>query len=136
MFKNLSHIGIAVKNLMRSSETFQKLVDVKDIHIESVPDQKVNIAMLDVGGTHIELLEGSSEDSPISKFIEKRGEGIHHLSFTVDDIEKELARMKSEGFQLIDEKPRIGAGGSLIAFVHPKSTNGILIELTQTAKNG
>ena len=131
MFKNLSHIGIAVKNLMRSSETFQKILDVKDIHIESVPDQKVNIAMLEIGGTHIELLEGSSEDSPIIKFIEKKGEGIHHLSFIVDDIETELARLKSEGFNLIDEKPRVGAAGSLIAFVHPQSTNGVLIELSQ-----
>lgn len=87
--------------------------------------------MFEVGGTHIELLEGTSEDSPISKFIEKKGEGVHHLSFEVDEIEKELARLKSEGFQLIDEKPRVGAGGCLIAFVHPKSTNGLLIELSQ-----
>jgi methylmalonyl-CoA/ethylmalonyl-CoA epimerase len=136
MFKKLSHIGIAVKNLMRSSETFQKILDVQDIHIESVPDQKVNIAMLEIGGTHIELLEGSSEDSPIIKFIEKKGEGIHHLSFEVEDLEKELSRMRSEGFNLLDEKPRVGAGGSLIAFVHPKSTNGVLIELNQKAKNG
>lgn len=131
MYKNLSHIGIAVKNLIHSSETFQKILDVKDIHIESVPNQKVNIAMFEVGGTHIELLEGTTEESPISKFIEKKGEGIHHLSFEVEDIEKELSRLKAEGFQLIDEKPRVGAGGNLIAFVHPKSTNGVLIELIQ-----
>ena len=136
MYKNLSHIGIAVKNLMQSTDTFQKLFGSKDIHLESVPDQKVNIAMLDTNGIHIELLEGTSADSPISKFIEKRGEGIHHLSFTVDDIEKELSRLKSEGFQLIDEKPRVGAGGNLIAFIHPKSTNGVLIELNQKDKNG
>lgn len=131
MFKNLSHIGIAVKNLMHSTDIFQKLFSTKDIYLESVPDQKVNIAMFDAGGTHIELLEGTTEESPISKFIEKKGEGIHHLSFEVEDIEKELSRMKSEGFQLIDEKPRVGAGGNSIAFVHPKSTNGVLIELTQ-----
>ncbi len=131
MYKNLSHIGIAVKNLIHSSETFQKILDVKDIHIESVPDQQVNIAMFEVGGTHIELLEGTTEESPIYKFIQKKGEGIHHLSFEVEDIEKELSRLKAEGFQLIDEKPRVGAGGNSIAFVHPKSTNGVLIELIQ-----
>jgi methylmalonyl-CoA/ethylmalonyl-CoA epimerase len=131
MFKNLSHIGIAVKNLKHSIDTFQRLFDVKDIHLESVIDQKVNVAMLEVGGTHIELLEGTSADSPISKFIEKKGEGIHHLSFEVEDIERELARLKESDVQLIDEKPRLGAGGILIAFVHPKSTNGVLIELSQ-----
>jgi methylmalonyl-CoA/ethylmalonyl-CoA epimerase len=131
MYNNLSHIGIAVKNLMQSTDTFQKLFGCKDIHLESIPDQKVNIVMLDANGIHIELLEGTSADSPISKFIEKKGEGIHHLSFTVDNIEKELARLKLEGFQLIDEKPKVGVGGSLIAFIHPKSTNGVLIELNQ-----
>ncbi|MBU2636462.1 MAG: methylmalonyl-CoA epimerase, partial [Bacteroidetes bacterium] len=95
---------------------------------------KVNVAMLEVGGAHIELLEGTSADSPISKFIEKKGEGIHHLSFEVEDIERELARLKESGVQLIDEKPRLGAGGHLIAFVHPKSTNGVLIELSQKHK--
>lgn len=134
MFKNLSHIGIAVKNLKHSTDTFQRLFDVKDIHLESVIDQKVNVAMLEVGGAHIELLEGTSADSPISKFIEKKGEGIHHLSFEVEDIERELARLKESGVQLIDEKPRLGAGGHLIAFVHPKSTNCVLIELSQKHK--
>jgi methylmalonyl-CoA/ethylmalonyl-CoA epimerase len=131
MYKNLSHIGIAVKNLMHSTDIFQRLFSTKDIYLESVPDQKVNIAMFEAGGTHIELLEGTNVESPISKFIEKKGEGIHHISFQVDDIEKKLARLKAEGFQLIDEIPRVGAGGNLIAFIHPKSTNGVLIELTQ-----
>lgn len=131
MFTNISHIGIAVKNLTESVDNFKKLFNQDDVQFETVEDQKVNLAFLDVSGVHIELLEPSSSDSPISKFLEKRGEGIHHLSFEVDDIEKELSRLKEEGIRLIDEKPKIGAGGKLIAFIHPKSTNGVLIELSQ-----
>lgn len=131
MFTNISHIGIAVNNLKESVENYKKLFHQEDVHFETIEEQKVNIAFLDISGVHIELLEPLSPDSPISKFLEKRGEGIHHLSFEVDELEKELARLKSEGFQLIDEKPRVGAGGCLIAFVHPKSTNGVLIELSQ-----
>lgn len=134
MFKNLSHVGIAVKNISESLNIFTKIFGATDVHKETVIDQKVNVAMLEVGGAHIELLEGTSADSPISKFIEKKGEGIHHLSFEVEDIERELARLKESGVQLIDEKPRLGAGGHLIAFVHPKSTNGVLIELSQKHK--
>jgi methylmalonyl-CoA/ethylmalonyl-CoA epimerase len=136
MFKNISHIGIAVRNLMQSADTFHKLFNIKDIHVEAVPDQKVNVAVFDVGGNRIELLEGSSQDSPISEFIEKKGEGIHHISFEVDDIEKEISRLKSEGFRLIDEKPRNGADGNMVAFLHPKTTNGVLIELTQKILHG
>lgn len=131
MLTNIAHIGIAVNNLKESVDNFKKLFNKNDVHFETVEDQKVNLAFLDVSGVHIELLEPSSPDSPISKFLEKRGEGIHHLSFEVDDIEKELSRLRQEGIRLIDEKPRVGAGGSLISFVHPKSTNGVLIELSQ-----
>ncbi|MDI6803904.1 MAG: methylmalonyl-CoA epimerase [Bacteroidota bacterium] len=131
MFTNISHIGIAVKNLTESVDNFKKLFNQDDVHFETVEDQKVNLAFLDVRGVHIELLEPSSLDSPISKFLENRGEGIHHLSFEVDDIEKELSRLKKEGVRLIDETPKVGAGGKLIAFIHPKSTNGVLIELSQ-----
>ncbi len=131
MFTNISHIGIAVKNLTESVDNFKKLFNQDDVQFETVEDQKVKVAFLDVSGVHIELLEPTSSDSPISKFLEKRGEGIHHLSFEVDDIEKELSRLKQEGVRLIDEKPKVGAGGKLIAFIHPKSTNGVLIELSQ-----
>ena len=101
---------------------------------ESVEDQKINIAFFHVGDTHIELTEAAAPGSPIAKFIEKRGEGVHHLSFEVEDIHAELARLRAEGFQLIDEKPKLGAGGYLIAFLHPKSSNGVLIEISQKAK--
>ncbi len=134
MYKNLSHIGIAVSNLSKSLEIFQNLFDAEPSKMEHVEEQKVNLSFFEVGGMHIELLEASAPDSPISKFIEKRGEGIHHLSFYVDDIEFELIRLKNKGVHLIDEKARIGAGGNLIAFIHPRSTNGVLIELTQRQK--
>ncbi|MBI3195143.1 MAG: methylmalonyl-CoA epimerase [Ignavibacteriae bacterium] len=127
----LSHAGIAVKNLNEATKLFSKLFHVQHIPIEEVADQKVRVGFCHVGNASVELTEATAPDSPIAKFIEKRGEGVHHLSFEVDDIESELVRLKSEGFQLIDEKPRIGAGGYLIAFLHPKSTNGVLIELSQ-----
>lgn len=129
--KKLVHVGIAVKDLKEASKTFSKLFKTDHVTTEEVADQKVKLAFFHVGDASIELTEASSPDSPIAKFIEKRGEGVHHLSFEVDDINAELARLKAEGFQLIDEKPHIGAGGYLIAFVHPKSTNGVLIEISQ-----
>ena len=130
----LSHIGIAVKNLNDASELFSKLFDVEHIPVEEVPDQKVRVGFCHTEGVSIELTEATAPDSPITRFIEKRGEGVHHLSFEVDDIKAELTRLKSEGFQLIDEQPRVGAGGYLIAFLHPKSTNGVLIEISQKPK--
>jgi methylmalonyl-CoA/ethylmalonyl-CoA epimerase len=134
MLKKIAHIGVAVKNLEASTETFSRLLNTKDVKTEEVNDQKVRLAFFHVGEMSIELTESTSPDSPISKFIEKRGEGVHHVSFVVDDIRAELARLKSEGFQLIDEQPRLGAGGYWIAFVHPKSTNGVLIEISQKRK--
>ena len=101
---------------------------------EAVPDQKVKLAFFHVGGASIELTEATSPESPIARFIEKRGEGVHHLSFEVEDINGEITRLKSEGVQMIDEKPRLGAGGNWIAFVHPKSTNGVLVEISQKVK--
>jgi methylmalonyl-CoA/ethylmalonyl-CoA epimerase len=103
-------------------------------HTEEVSEQKVRATFFKIGEGGIELLEPTSPDSTIAKFIEKRGEGVHHLSFEVDDIDAELARLKREGFQLIDEKPRIGADGYRIAFVHPKSTNGVLVEISERIK--
>jgi len=130
-FTRVTHIGIAVKDLKKSIELFSALFGSQPNHLESVADQRVDTAMFSFRDTSIELLAAADLDSPITKFIEKRGEGMHHVSFQVDDIKKELVRLKFEGFQLIDEEPRKGAGNCLVAFVHPKSTNGVLIELSQ-----
>lgn len=131
MYKRLTHIGIAVKDLNTSSGVFSKLFGLQQGHTEEVAEQKVKALFFKIGEGGIELLEPTSSDSTIAKFIEKRGEGVHHLSFEVDDIEKEIARLKSEGFHMIDEKPRIGADGYRIAFIHPKSTNGVLVEISE-----
>jgi methylmalonyl-CoA/ethylmalonyl-CoA epimerase len=134
MYKRLTHIGIAVNDLKKSSDVFTKLFGMNEGHTEEVSEQKVRATFFKIGEGGIELLEPTSPDSTIAKFIEKRGEGVHHLSFEVDDIDAELARLKREGFQLIDEKPRIGADGYRIAFVHPKSTNGVLVEISERIK--
>jgi methylmalonyl-CoA epimerase len=104
------------------------------VHIETVEDQKVRVAMLPLGESRIELLEPTSDDSPISKFLEKRGGGIHHIAVEVDDIETALTQLREKGCRLIDEQPRIGAEGCLVAFVHPAATGGVLLELVQTRK--
>ena len=127
----IAHIGIAVKDLEASKKLFGSLTGSTASHEETVADQKVRTAMFAFGETSLELLEGTAPDSPITRFIEKRGEGIHHIAIVVDDLESELLRLKQEGFQLIDEHPRMGAGNMLVAFLHPKSTNGVLIELSQ-----
>jgi methylmalonyl-CoA/ethylmalonyl-CoA epimerase len=131
MFNKVSHIGIAVKDLQASTEVFSRLFGKQPDHIEDVPDQKVKTAMFTVGSSSIELTQGSDSSSPVVRFLQKRGEGVHHISFVVEDIERELVRLKSSGFQLIDERPRIGADGYLVAFLHPQSTNGVLIEISQ-----
>lgn len=131
MTDRIAHIGIAVKDLESAIEAFSDLLNCPPDHKEEVTDQKVQTAMFKVGQSKLELLEGTSPDSAISKYIEKRGPGIHHICLEVDDIEKELERLKQNGASLIDEKPRIGVGGRKIAFVHPRSTAGILIELQQ-----
>ncbi len=131
MGRRLAHIGIAVKSLAGSTNVFSRLFQIAKPVVETVPDQHVNIAFFTIGDVSLELTEATGPQSPIAKFIEKRGEGIHHLSFEVDNLEEELRRLRNEGFQLIDERPREGAGGHRIAFLHPKSTNGILIELSE-----
>ena len=131
MIKKLSHVGVAVKNLGESTQLFSKLFQIVNAGTETVADQQVKVAFFRIGETSVELTEATSLDSPIAKFIEKKGEGVHHLSFEVDDIKAEIARLKSEGFQLIDEQPRLGAGGYWIAFIHSKSTNGVLVEISQ-----
>jgi methylmalonyl-CoA/ethylmalonyl-CoA epimerase len=129
--KKISHIGIAVKDLAVSEELFRRLLGTDDVHHEVIEDQGVSIASFKVGDAIIELTEATRDDSPIAKFIAKRGEGIHHLAIETDDVVGELARLKSEGIQLIDETPKPGAHDMQIAFLHPKSTSGVLIEFCQ-----
>lgn len=134
MYKRLTHIGIAVSDVKKAGDLFAKLFGKAEEHAEEVVEQKVKAVFFRIGEGGVELLEPTSADSPIAKYIEKRGEGVHHLSFEVDDIEAELERLKHEGFRLIDEKPRAGADGYRIAFLHPKSTNGVLVEISEKMK--
>jgi len=127
----IEHIGIAVKDIASSDELFRKLFGRAAYKMESVKSEGIKTSFFKLGPNKIELLEATSPDSPIAKFIEKKGEGIHHIAFDVDDIEAEIARLKDEGFELINDTPKDGADNKLIAFLHPKSTNGVLIELCQ-----
>jgi methylmalonyl-CoA/ethylmalonyl-CoA epimerase len=129
---HIEHIGIAVKNLEASIEFYEKVLGLTCYSIEEVADQKVRTAFFMVGQTKIELLESTEPDGPLGKFIEKRGEGIHHIAFSVEKIEEQLDRASKLGITLIDSKPRKGAEGLDIAFLHPKSTSGVLIELCES----
>jgi methylmalonyl-CoA/ethylmalonyl-CoA epimerase len=131
MFKKIAHIGIAVKELGASTELFQKLLGKAPDHSEDLPGHKVRTAMFTVGDSQLELTESIDPDSPIARYVENRGEGVHHISFVVDDLAAEVARLRKLGFQMVDEKPRAGAEGYEVVFLHPKSTNGVLIELSQ-----
>ncbi len=131
MLKSIDHIGIAVRNLDESLDTFQKLLQFEDVHRESIAEQKVDIASFKIGEVKIELTCPTSDDSPIAKFIAKRGEGIHHIAFASDGIETDLKRIKSEDIRLINETPLRGAHDMLIAFIHPKSLSGVLAEVCQ-----
>jgi methylmalonyl-CoA epimerase len=133
MGTQLDHVGIAVRALADALPAFEAALGVTAGPPEVVEDQKVRVVFLQAGEAGIELLEPTSPDGPIGKFVEKRGEGIHHLSFLVDDLEAALARCRAHGLQLIDETPRAGAAGKRIAFLHPKSTSGVLIELAEAA---
>jgi methylmalonyl-CoA/ethylmalonyl-CoA epimerase len=128
----INHIGIATKGIDDALKFWQDALGLENVHAETVDDQKVRVAMLPLGESRIELLEPTSDDSPISKFLEKRGGGIHHIAIEVDDIEASLAKLKADGMRLIDETPRVGAEDCLVAFVHPSSANGVLLELVQT----
>ena len=128
------HIGIAVKNLEISIPLFEKLLNSTCYKTEQVNSEKVNTAFFLKDNTKIELLESSDPDGVIAKFIEKKGEGLHHIAFEVADIEAEMERLKNEGFILLHEKPKAGADNKLVCFLHPKSTNGVLIELCMTIK--
>ena len=127
----LEHIGIAVKSLGISDELFTKLLGKESYKKETVEREGVVTSFYETGESKIELLEASNPESPISKFINKKGEGIHHLAFVVENILNEVARLKKEGFQFISEEPKEGADNKLVVFLHPKSTNGVLVELCQ-----
>lgn len=129
----VEHIGIAVKSLTQSIPLFEKLLQTPCYKTESVASEKVTTAFFQKGETKIELLESTATDSVIAKFIEKRGEGLHHLAFEVADIAVEMARLQNEGFTLLSDKPRPGADGKLVCFLHPKDTNSVLIEICQQA---
>jgi len=130
----INHIGIATKGIDEALKFWADSLGLENVHTEVVEDQKVRVAMLPLGESRVELLEPTSQDSPISKFLEKRGGGIHHIAVEVGDINAALERLRAAGNRLIDEKPRLGAEGCLVAFVHPSSTNGVLLELVQTPK--
>ena len=132
--RKIEHIGIAVKDIESSNDLFARLFGKDHYKIENVESEGVKTSFFKCGPNKIELLQATNEDSPIAKFIEKKGEGIHHIAFAVDNIEKEIKRLTKEGFQMIHKVPKKGADNKLIAFLHPKSTNGVLIELCQEIK--
>ncbi len=132
---HIEHIGIAVASLENAIQFYEKVLGLKCYKVEVVPDQKVRTAFFMAGETKIELLESTDPEGPVAKFIEKRGEGLHHIAFSVNDIENKLLSAGQQGIKLIDEKPRKGADGLDIAFLHPKSTSGVLIELCEDRKS-
>jgi methylmalonyl-CoA/ethylmalonyl-CoA epimerase len=136
MFEKPEHIGIAVQSLEEANALFAKLLGKTHYKVEKVESEHVLTSFFQVGQTKIELLEGTSAESPIRKFVEKKGQGIHHIAFEVADIEAEMQRLAAEGFVLLNEKPKRGADNKLICFLHPKSTAGVLIELCQEIKDG
>ena len=131
MITNVDHIGIAVKDLATQQTFYEKKLGLTCSGIEEVPEQKVKVAVFHLGQVRIELLEPTSPDSPIAQYIDKRGEGIHHVGYAVDDLNTELQDLENKQVRLIDHKPRIGAGGHKIAFLHPKATFGVLTELCE-----
>jgi methylmalonyl-CoA/ethylmalonyl-CoA epimerase len=130
----IEHIGIAVKNLESSNELFSKLFDQPPYKVETVESEGVSTSFFMCGSSKVELLEATNPDSAIAKFIEKKGEGIHHIAFEVEDIHAEMKRLEAEGFQLLNSEPKIGADNKLICFLHPKGTNSVLVELCQSIK--
>ncbi len=131
MIKKIDHIGIAVKDLTETLKLYEGMLGLKAVDTEVVEEQKVKTAFLPIGDSEVELLESTAPDGPIAKFIDKNGQGVQHIAFRVDNLEQRLAELKEKGVRLIDEKPRRGAGGAKIAFLHPKSTYGVLIELCE-----
>jgi methylmalonyl-CoA/ethylmalonyl-CoA epimerase len=133
--QKIEHTGIAVKSLEASIPVFEKLLNTTCYKTEMVESEKVNTAFFQAGPNKIELLESTTSDGVIARFIEKKGEGIHHIAFEVADIEKEMERLKGEGFVLLNDKPKPGADNKLVCFLHPKHTNGVLIELCQSVRD-
>jgi methylmalonyl-CoA/ethylmalonyl-CoA epimerase len=131
MIKKIEHIGIAVKDIEKANQVYTQLLGMSPYKSEEVASEGVITSFFKTGDSKIELLEGTSAESAITKFIEKKGEGMHHIAFEVDDIEAEMLRLKNQGFTLISDKPKHGADNKLVCFVHPKSTNGVLVELCQ-----
>lgn len=129
----IEHIGIAVKNIELSNQIFEDILGSPSYKTERVESEGVSTSFFKVGPNKIELLEATRDDSPIAKFIEKKGEGIHHIAFAVDDIDAEIKRLQEKGYRLINETPKDGADNKRIVFMHPKSSNGVLIELCQDA---
>ncbi len=127
----IEHIGIAVKNMEESNKLFTRLLGKGPYKVEEVESEGVRTSFFEVGGVKIELLEATHKDSPIAKFIEKKGEGVHHLAFAVSDIKKSINKQQEDGFTLINAEPKDGADNKRIAFLHPKSTNGVLVEMCQ-----
>ncbi|MCX2743476.1 methylmalonyl-CoA epimerase [Mangrovivirga sp. M17] len=134
MIDKIEHLGIAVKDLKTASKTYEKLLGIKPYKEEKVESEGVTTLFFQTGESKIELLEASNPNSAINKFIEKKGEGIHHIAFAVKDIKAEMERLRSEGFKLLNEEPKKGADNKLICFVHPKDNHGVLIELCQDAE--
>jgi methylmalonyl-CoA/ethylmalonyl-CoA epimerase len=129
--KHIDHVGVAVKTIAQAGKFYTEILGLKIQGVENVADQKVNVAFLPITDSEVELLESTHEDGPVAKFIEARGEGIQHIAFRVENIEEALAELKSKGVRLIDQQARKGAGGAKIAFLHPKETNGVLVELCE-----
>jgi methylmalonyl-CoA/ethylmalonyl-CoA epimerase len=129
--KKIEHIGIAVKDLNVSNLLFEKLLGIPPYKSETVENQSVKTSFFEVGSNKIELLEATNPESPIATFLEKKGEGVHHIAFLVDDIVLEIKRLQSEGFVVLNETPQVGADNKWVAFLHPKETNGVLIEICQ-----
>ncbi len=134
MYK-LDHIGIAVKSIENSNALFERLLGIKHYKVEEVGTEGVLTSFIQTGEAKVELLEATDPESAIAKFIDKRGEGMHHVAFEVEDIYAEMERMKAEGFRLLNEEPKKGADNKLVCFIHPKSANGVLVELCQTIKD-
>lgn len=134
MLTNIEHIGIAVKDINASNELFTKLFNIAPYKSESVESEGVTTSFFKINATKIELLEATNQESAIAKFVEKKGEGIHHVAFEVDDILTEMQRLEKEGFILLNKEPKHGADNKLVCFLHPKGTNGVLIELCQEIK--
>lgn len=129
--KHIDHIGIAVKGLDQASAFYRDILGLEIKGVENVAEQKVNVAFIPITDSEVELLESTEADGPVAKFIEARGEGVQHIAFRVENLEEALAELKAKGIRLIDQSPRKGAGGAKIAFIHPKETNGVLVEICE-----